>query len=164
MPSNSPESIPTFAVCDAPKLQKVLFNWLGKPDLDEAILISFGFNPNYTGKDVTLGHRLERLAESTNVTLVTTLSEETPGRPNRNFNAFQRLNSAGVRIMIHDTLHAKIFLFRRGNKVCWVVGSSNLTAGGLSLNTEVNIAGYQMTDYETVYSEVQQIIGDARPL
>ena len=157
-------SIPTFFACDGKQLERLLFQWLGRPDLDEAILVSFGFNPQYKGKDATLGHKLERLAKSTEVTLVTTLSESTAGGPNRHFNAFQRLISAGVRILIHDTLHAKTFLLRRGDKVCWVVGSSNLTAGGFSRNTEVNVAGYQIIDYQTVYSQVQGIIGGAYPL
>ena len=155
-------SVPVFFACDGEKLEQLLFSWLGRPDLDEAILVSFGFNPQYKGKDTTLGHRLERLAESTDVTLVTTLSEETAGGPIRHFNAFQRLISAGVRVLIHDKLHAKTFLFRRGDKVCWVVGSSNLTAGGLSRNTEANVAGYQIIDYQTVYS--QGIIGGAYQL
>jgi len=157
-------SIPTFFACDGEKLDQLLVRWLGKRDLEEAILVSFGFNPQYKSKDATLGHRLERLADMTEVVLVTTLRQETSDGPVRHFAAFQRMISAGVKILIHDNLHAKTFLFRRGDKVCWVVGSSNLTAGGLSKNTELNVAGYVVADYQAVYSQVKGIIEAARPL
>ena len=156
--------VPSFFACDGAKLEQLLFKWMGKVDLEEAIFVSFGFNPQYKSKDATLGNRLERLAESTEVTLVTTLTQETLGGQFRHFNAFQRLISAGVRVLVHDKLHAKAFLFKRGNKVCWVVGSSNLTAGGLSFNTELNVAGYKVDDYQMVYSQVQGIIDGALPL
>lgn len=155
---------PTFFACGGAKIDQLLSKWLSKPDLDEAILISYAFNPEYKSKDASLGRQLERLAESTHVTLVTTIKTGVGNDATGPQSAYRRLATAGVRVLSHDTLHAKTFLFRRGTQVFWVVGSSNLTKGGLASNEEVNVAGYRLSDYQTVHSQVVEIIDYAQPL
>ena len=156
--------VPTFFACGGGKIDQLLSKWLNKPDLEEAILVSYAFNPQYKSKDASLGQQLERLAESTDVTLVTTIHTGLASSSTGYHSIYRRLATAGVRVLHHETLHAKTFLFRRGTQVFWVVGSSNLTKGGLVLNEEVNVAGYRLSDYQTVYSQVEEIIEYARPL
>jgi hypothetical protein len=60
-------------------------------------------------------------------------------------------------------LHAKVFLFEEEDRRCWVVGSSNLTAGGLGKYSEVSLRGYHPSDFLAVSGAVVRLISEARP-
>ncbi|NOH27932.1 phospholipase D family protein [Vibrio mediterranei] len=52
-------------------------------------------------------------------------------------------SKANVKVMGNDlnsTFHPKVFLFRKGQKACLIIGSSNLTHSGFTLNTEACIS------------------------
>jgi len=160
-------TIQAFSAIREDKLARLLSRWLGIPGLEEVVLVSFAFNPRLKNGDGPLARKLELLASSTTVTLITALPQGTEAQnvhARNQRSVFRGLVVAGVRVLIHDTLHAKVYLFRRGDKVCWVVGSSNLTHGGLSGNTEINVAGYRIADYREVLSQVEEIIDGAYPV
>ena len=111
-----------------------------------------------------MAKKLELLGSRTDITLVTVMPQSSRNQQIQTTHqrqALGKLVSAGVKVLIHDRLHAKVYLFKRGDRVCWIVGSSNLTLGGLSENTEVNVAGYRYEDYLQVATEVNKIKGEA---
>ena len=155
---------PVFHVLRENKLSNLLSRWLNAPELDEVVLVSFSFDPGYQSGDATLARKLELLCPETDVTLITVLPESVGNQRRRAGNPGQiltRMVDSGVRVLIHDKLHAKVYLFKRGDRVCWVVGSSNLTFGGLSKNTEVNVTGYRQVEYLQVVAEVNKIKDEA---
>lgn len=168
MPTNHEDTIqsplPVFYVIREDKLHNLLSKWLSTPELDEVVLVSFSFDPRYHRSDATLARKLELLASYTDVTLITALpegSERERIRAAKHRQLFRNLVISGVRVLIHDALHAKVYLFKRGARVCWVVGSSNLTYGGLSENTEVNVTGYRQVEFLQVASQVDKIKNEA---
>ena len=162
--ANESTNLPVFHVLRENRLENLLNKWLRRSDLDEVVLVSFGFNPRYQSGDATLAKKLELLGSRTDVTLVTVMPESSKNQrfqTTHQRQALGKLVSAGVKVLIHDRLHAKAYLFKRGDRVCWIVGSSNLTFGGLSENTEVNVAGYRYEEYLQVATEVNKIKGEA---
>ena len=158
--ANGPARLPVFHVLRENRLEVLLNKWLRRSDLDEVVLVSFGFNPRYQSGDSTLARKLELLAPRTDVTLITVIprsSNNVRVEAAHQSQSLAKLVNAGVNVLIHDRLHAKVYLFKRGDRVCWIVGSSNLTFGGLSKNTEVNIVGYRHNEYLQVVTEVNKI-------
>ena len=149
----------------------LIARWLGHPRLERAILISFAFDERL-GVDeidgsggISLIERLETAAVAADVTLV--LSREAAyatGRRGEGIRgSFQRLDVAGIQVLLHPTLHAKIYLFAERSRVCWIVGSTNLTAGGFGNNAEVNLRGFHPVDYAQVERMAATIISEATP-
>jgi len=66
----------------------------------------------------------------------------------------------GTRVLIHNNLHAKIYLVKRGDeKVFYAVGSSNLTYQGMGFRwEECNVVGYSPLEYQEVEKQVGRII------
>ena len=66
----------------------------------------------------------------------------------------------GTRVLIHKSLHAKVYLVKRGDdKVFYAVGSSNLTYQGMGFRwAECNVVGYTRSEYQVVEKQVGVII------
>ena len=66
----------------------------------------------------------------------------------------------GTRVMIHNSLHAKVYLAKGvGNRFFYAVGSSNLTSPGMGFRwVECNVLGYTQSEYQEVEKQVGSII------
>ena len=69
---------------------------------------------------------------------------------------------SGTRVLIHTSLHAKVYLVeRRDGKVFYAVGSSNLTYQAMGFRwAECNVIGYTRPEYEEVEKRVGNILQD----
>ena len=163
--------VPRLSPVSGPTLSKLIATWLSHPRLERATLISFAFDERADvpgladDPPTTVLESLERAAISADVTLV--ISREAAFAGGRRGDAlratFRRLDTGGIRVLIHQTLHAKIYLFSEQARRCWVVGSTNLTVGGLRNNEEVNLRGFHPDDYAQVEHMATQIVDAAAP-
>ena len=77
--------------------------------------------------------------------------------------ALEQLRTAGVRVLVHNSLHAKVYLMEEANRCCWIVGSSNMTGGGLADNAEVSLRGFHPADYGAVHTAVTDFVRASAP-
>jgi hypothetical protein len=166
--SSPNDAVPHFAAVNAFGLERLIRKWLNRPSIEEITLVSFAFDPTFKFNDVPLFKKLELLALSAQVTVVTSDPRANRKRrfhpDNPRWLRIESLARCGVRILLHTELHAKVYLFREPNRVCWAVGSSNLTQGGLANNEEVNLRGYRYEDYSVVQERVEGIMKGAYPI
>lgn len=169
--ANAATQIPRFKAMSSEDAGRFISSWLKRPDLRAAIIISFAFDPGLTlsggaGQPrETVSGLLDRLATSVELTFVSGLdANPATARAQAVDRALQRLARAGAHVYVHDKLHAKLLLFDAGDRACWVVGSSNLSASGLGYNEEVNLRGFHPDDYREVERRAQQIIDESRLL
>lgn len=131
--------------------------------------MSFAFDADFrwtysNAPTLSLTRALQAAAMNADVTVV--IADKPAREPNheeRRRSAIFDLLRAGANVLTHETLHAKVFLFEEEGRCCWMVGSSNLTGGGLGANAEVNLRGYHEADYEAVRRSVQSLVGASRP-
>ena len=66
----------------------------------------------------------------------------------------------GTRVLIHKSLHAKVYLVKRvDDRVFYAVGSSNLTYQGMGFRwAECNVVGYTQSEYQVVERQVGAIL------
>ena len=64
--------------------------------------------------------------------------------------------------MIHNSLHAKIYLLEfHGDRCLYSVGSSNLTSSGMGYRwSECNVVGQFQADYSEVEKNAMKILGE----
>jgi phosphatidylserine/phosphatidylglycerophosphate/cardiolipin synthase-like enzyme len=162
--------VPRFACLDATGVARVLWEWLQRPSLRRATLVSFAFDPEYrwSNQDAStqrLVNALGRAAGQADVTLLvaTTVAQEESDSGWRRRQALTQLAAAGATVLCHATLHAKVFLFEEDDRSCWVVGSSNLTPGGLGKNSEVSLRGFHPSDFGSVREAVVRLTSEAQP-
>jgi phosphatidylserine/phosphatidylglycerophosphate/cardiolipin synthase-like enzyme len=166
---------PRFGAIQGDVLEQLLWQWLRHPHLARATLISFTVDPDLeltdrmggrSAETVGLLNQVERVAVDAEITLVTSSPASWPPGPiaRLRYARLQGLASAGARVMFHKTLHAKVFLFEIPGRTCWVVGSSNLSHGGLRVNEEVNLRGYHPLDFDAVSGAAQRLVAEAWPL
>jgi hypothetical protein len=155
---------------DAYGVSRLIHEWLSRPTLQSATLVSFAFDPDFkwafreamTDRLVTAMHRAASVAELT-VVVATNVARESSEAGYRRRRALSQLSMAGATVLLHDTLHAKVYLFEEEGRCCWVVGSSNMTAGGLGKNSEVSLRGFHDSDFGAVHRSVQQLVGESMP-
>jgi phosphatidylserine/phosphatidylglycerophosphate/cardiolipin synthase-like enzyme len=72
----------------------------------------------------------------------------------------------GTRVLIHNSLHAKVYLAKQVNdKFFYAVGSSNLTYQGMGFRwSECNVVGYTQSEYQEVEKQVGRIINGREAL
>jgi phosphatidylserine/phosphatidylglycerophosphate/cardiolipin synthase-like enzyme len=154
---------PRFAPVSAEGLGRLLLAWLHRPQLTGVTLVAFAIEPNVSvpakPQRFNILDGVERLLPDVSVTVVTA-SPDDPRRAER----LRRLAAAGANVFIHPTLHAKVFLFEEDSRVCWVVGSSNLTAGGVARNEELNLRGFHREDFKQVAEAARELLQEAVPL
>lgn len=161
--------VPRLGCLDAVGVSRILFEWLLRPTLQSATLVSFAFDADFRWAfsdkpAVFLARALQAAASNTDLTLVIAdQPHRNPAKEARRRLVLGYLQQAGATILTHDTLHAKAFLFEEEGRCCWIVGSSNLTAGGLQKNAEVSLRGYHEDDYAAVRRNVQLLITASRP-
>lgn len=162
--------VPRFTCLDAPGVSRLLYEWLLRPSLESATLVSFAFDPDYRwiprdAPTQRIVHALQRAAGLADVTVVvaTKVIREPTDAGQRRRAAMVDLEKAGATVLLHETLHAKAYLFEEEGRCCWVVGSSNLTAGGLTNNSEVSLRGFHPADYRAVRGSVLRLVADAEP-
>ena len=161
------ESAPRFKVLEGPDLARLVFQWLDRPNLIEALLVSLTVDLQLAVAQATLTKRLASRGTAVQITLVTSALQYNSRRgseADRRWDAMVGLASAGIKVFVCQTLHAKLLLFREVDRVCWVTGSSNLTRSGLMLNQETNIRGFHPSDFEIFRSFADQLIERSRPL
>ena len=151
-------------------VERSMSAWLAHPRLKAATLISFSFDGNLDwseprGSDTRLVESLERAAAWADITVVTSTEVALAfgRRGDRVRSVFRRLDNAGVRVLRHQTLHAKIYVFEEEQRHCWIVGSSNLSSGGLRDNEEVNLRGYHPEDFRGIRAFANAIAAEAQP-
>ena len=167
--SNVDITPPRIAALTGPRLESLLWEWLRMPNLSNLTIVSFVFEnllplsanaiPRGIDTYATLFSVLGGISRISPVTFVTSPPKRRDGvSPDVNRRRdLERLSNDGVRVLLHPQLHAKIYLFATADRQCWCVGSSNLTAGGLRSNTEVNIRGYHPADYLNVENAAKEI-------
>lgn len=164
-----PVTVPRLACLDGPGVSKVLLEWLTRPYLRMATLVSFTFDLDFQWQfshapSLYLAKAIQSAAASADVTIViANTPARDPVKEARRETVLNLLQRSGVTILTHDTLHAKAFLFEEEGRMCWVVGSSNLTGGGLRTNSEANLRGHHESDYASVRSAVNALVAAARP-
>jgi phosphatidylserine/phosphatidylglycerophosphate/cardiolipin synthase-like enzyme len=162
--------VPRFSCVDAHGVSRLIHEWLTRPTLRSATLVSFTFDPDFkwafrdamTDRLVGAMHRAAGIAELT-VVVATNVVRESSVAGQRRRRALSQLSIAGATVLLHDTLHAKVYLFEEEGRCCWVVGSSNMTTGGLGKNSEVSLRGFHDSDFGAVHKSVLQLIGDSQP-
>jgi len=155
--------VPIFAAIDASGLDRLIRKWLNKPNIRRVTLVSFAFQPDLKFSDTPLINKLCLLAPRAEVTVVTAdpRTSRIGSTSKRLWHHIGVLSKSGVSVFLHRELHAKVYLFEEPNRVCWAVGSSNLTQGGLLRNEELSLRGYRFEDYSIVRKTVCSIISDA---
>ena len=162
--------MPRISAVPGPIVGRLLCHWLMRPRLVKATLISFAWDPDLTTSvaldqpsDMLLSI-LERASQSADITIV--LSSEaalsTGRRGERIRTWIERLDRSGIRVLKHDTLHAKVYVLEEDARGCWIVGSSNMSAGGLENNEEVNLRGYHPADLQEVRQAAAHLVAQAR--
>jgi phosphatidylserine/phosphatidylglycerophosphate/cardiolipin synthase-like enzyme len=162
--------IPRFGALTGQSVSTLLFEWLSRPSLQEAVLVSFAFDPDFkwalgSAAAERLAVAMERAANSADLTVIvaSNVVEEPTDAGTRRRVVLSRLARAGATVLHHATLHAKVYLFEEEGRCCWVVGSSNMTGGGLSKNTEVNLRGFHEADFAAVRRAVQHLVAESQP-
>lgn len=161
--------VPRLACLDGPSAGRVLYDWLRRPSLQSATLVSFAFDADFRwiysdAPTLLLTRALQAAAANADVTILIADKEAREATQERRRRvAIADLLRSGVTVLTHDTLHAKAFLFEEEGRCCWIVGSSNLTSGGLGTNAEVNLRGFHPTDYQAVRRSVQNLLGASHP-
>ena len=162
--------VPRIGSLDGPGVARVLWDWLQRPSLRRATLVSFAFDPEFRwsyqeAPTQRLVQALERAAAQADITLVvaTNVVQEASDAGSRRRQALTRLAMAGAKVLCHETLHAKVFLFEEADRWCWIVGSSNLTPGGLGKNSEVSLRGFHPSDFVAVDGAVLRLMSEAHP-
>jgi len=167
IPAKRDVDVPRFACVDGPAVGMLLMEWLRHPDLRRATLISFAVNTSQPWADGADAIRatLAAASEQADVTIVTSDAGlyDSDRRAEARRRGLEYLMRAGVRVLIHNQLHAKVFLLEQTDQACWVVGSSNLTLGGLSDNAEANLRGFHPGDFNAVRSQAETLVAAARP-
>ncbi len=151
-------------------VERSLAAWLAHPRLEAAMLISFAFDGDLDwsiarGSETRLVESLERAAASAEITLITSAEVALAHgrRGDRIRSVFRRLDSAGITVLRHRTLHAKIYIFQADERSCWIVGSTNLSSGGFRENEEVNLRGYHPEDFQGVQAFAKTIAAESEP-
>ena len=163
--------IPRATAIDGPTLAKLLLDWIQRPTLKVATLVTFAFDPRFrwwaepSSEGRVIG-ALERAASACRVRIVTDLWQitGTESIQQEKRRSLERLQRAGAEVLVHHAVHAKVYLLEDETRVCWVVGSSNLTAGGLRENCEINMRGFHPDDYRQVRHTVESIVSSSRPI
>lgn len=164
-------SAPRVEPLDADGVSGVLHEWLLRPELKEAILVTFAFDPEAEWRDprlpaTTLAPTILEAASRATVTLLlaATVAYDSTTRGERNRASLECLAKAGVRVRVHNSLHAKAYLLQEQERLMWIVGSSNLTSGGLERNAEISLRGYHQAEYGVVRRQVMELIDASAPL
>jgi hypothetical protein len=163
--------VPRVMPVSATAAERLMFTWLSRPRLAHVTLISFGldaaleWNTELTGNPTFVLESVERTALECPVTLVTSAeAARAEGRRGQRVREWLRkLDRAGVTVLTHDTLHAKVYLFEQADRRLWLVGSTNLSRGGFGQNEEVNLRGFHPDDYAQVEFLARQIVAQAYP-
>jgi len=163
--------VPRSSPVSGPAAAALVFEWLGRPFLREATLVSFAFDPYVAwseprGTSQRLINMLVRASSTADITVVVSSTAVDPqsGRGSRGRRELLGLCAAGAAVFSHELLHAKIYLFAEEGRCCWIVGSSNLTGGGLGKNTEVNLRGFHAEDYAVVRASVVALVSASEPV
>lgn len=70
---------------------------------------------------------------------------------------------SGVKVLLHEALHAKIFLFESSaGRLRWFVGSHNLTTNALTKLKEVSMEGFREPEYREAETAMIKIREDRR--
>jgi phosphatidylserine/phosphatidylglycerophosphate/cardiolipin synthase-like enzyme len=100
---------------------------------------------------------LSHLASGAEVTLLTT---PPPGSPEKatakeKFRLLKQLNDRGVRVLVNNDLHAKIYLFEESSVTKSVIlGSANMTTPAMERLLEIALVSYN----HELYSGVNRIV------
>jgi hypothetical protein len=158
-------NIPCFSAARETKYGMRLYESIRDPNLVSATLVSFSFSGEvFVGEEknsnmnVRMFDLLSEAAQTADITLVI----GQPIRPHTKIHTnLSRLSLSGVKVMLGFDLHAKVALFDFGDRKAWMVGSSNVTRGGVRDNAEINLVGYRAPEYEMVASSVDEIVTNA---
>ena len=172
--------LPTrIAACGGRELNRKLHGRLVSPDLEQATIVVYRYHDfdfsnsrtsprSRTGLINTLCRAAQRGVGITFVTRDPLTELSSNGLRDRTahlwYRGLKRLSEFdGVKVLIHRSLHAKVYLVRStANRVFYAVGSSNLTYQGMGFKwTECNVLGYSISEYLEVEKEVMRIVGDS---
>jgi len=156
--------IPRFKVLGGEELRSLISTWLDRPGLAEVFLASLTVDASLVMNRQDLLTKLETRGGTVNTTLIVSRMGLSDRPSSRRWRDLAALSSAGVRVYICSQLHAKLFLFKEQEKVCWAIGSSNLTRFGLASNEETNIRGFHTADYVIFRQFAQSLLDKSEPL
>ena len=174
MPVELPHRI---MACDGLVLNRKLSGWIKDPTTTEITIVVYRYHDLdfYAGRIASnaqsgLINDLVKAADrGVNLTFVTRdpLTDDSDGMSDRAvsgwYRGLKRLETIdGTRVLIHKSLHAKVYLIKRvDEKVFYAVGSSNLTYQGMGFRwAECNVVGYTPSEYQVVENQVGGIIND----
>jgi hypothetical protein len=143
-------SVPVaHAVIDG-QLKVRLNDQLRQPELQKVYLVS-PFASNVSEWNVHLRNLTTLLGElqqrGVSVTLITRPPTRSEGFASKK-QFLGELARNGIRVLLHEYLHAKIYLFEASaGRLRWFVGSHNLTVSGLDRWKEVSMEGFREAEY-----------------
>ena len=179
MPINKiPVELPhRIMACDGLILNRKLSGWLKDPTTKEITIVVYRYHDLdfYSGRIASnaqsglINDLVRAAARGVKLTFVTRdpLTDGSAQMSGRSasgwYRGLKRLAAIdGTRVLIHKSLHAKVYLIKRvDEKVFYAVGSSNLTYQGMGFRwSECNVVGYTQSEYQAVENQVGGIIND----
>lgn len=176
MSSASRSDPPHIAAVDGTRLRQDLLGQLHQPYLERCLILAFRYNDfdlrsgrqGHTAGPAHLVRVLERIAlNNVDVTVVTRDPTREPDMAHHFegwYAGLRRLHYAGVKIRLHPTLHAKVYLLESsGDLSFFAVGSSNLTYQGMGMRwAELNVRGYHPGEFELVRRKALELVNDPK--
>ena len=164
--------------CDGLSLNRKLYGWLKDPTTREITIVvyryhDFDFNSGRILSNAQSG-LINDLVKAANRGVKLTFVTRDPLTDRMDvrmipewYKGLKRLALIdGTRVLIHNSLHAKVYLAKRVNdKFFYAVGSSNLTYQGMGFRwSECNVVGYTQSEYQEVEKQVGRIINGREAL